>query len=773
MLFVVLLGFIASIILVPFGKFFRSRWCIALALVPISLFCYLAVHIPGIATGATLLEHTDWVPSLGLNLDFRLDGLSLLFGLLITGIGSLIFIYSSSYLKGHPYLDRFYGFLCLFMASMLGMVLSDNILLLFVFWELTSISSFFLIGFNNRDPDSRRSAITALSITGLGGLFLMAGMVLIGQIAGTYVIHELIDVAEIIKGHSLYPLILGLVFMGAFTKSAQFPFHFWLPGAMKAPTPVSAYLHSATMVKAGIFLLMRFTPILGDTAAWSNTLLLVGGFTMVYAGVHSLFRTDLKGVLAYSTISALGILTFLIGLGTREALVAVCAFILVHALYKATLFLVAGIIDHETGTRDLTELSGLRKVLFPVFIAGGLAALSSAGMPLFFGFIGKDLIYEATLNAEQKIALLLTVIAVITNVCLVAAGFLAGVKPFMGNLTPRYAKVHLPYASMWIPPLILAFLGLIFGIFPGLIGDYIVSPIIPVLSDHAAFVHLKIWHGFNLVLILSLLTLGAGGLLYAFNKPSVKKLSLITYFDAFAFTPQTFLKKGWKGIIGLSTWYSGVMHNGFLRSYLLKIIVFAELLLAYELLRAGPIFIDFNLLSPISIYEAMNVFVLMGALYLTVTTSSRLTAVVATSIVGFTICLVFVFYGAPDLAMTQFTIDTLTVVLFVFVLFNLPPFLRFSVSNKKVILRDALVALSFGSILSLIAIMALQVPISSDISDFYGEYAYTMAKGKNVVNVILVDFRGFDTMFEIIVLSIAAIGVYSLLKLRLNPSERE
>src|SRR5690606_29588692 len=241
------------------------------------------------------------------------------------------------------------------------------------------------------------------SITGLGGLFLMAGLVLMGQISGTYTINGLMDAAEVIKNHSLYPLILGLVFIGAFTKSAQFPFHFWLPGAMKAPTPVSAYLHSATMVKAGIFLLARFTPILGGTPAWSDTLLLVGGFTMVYAAIHSLFRTDLKGVLAYSTISALGVLTFLIGLGTREALVAVFAFIIAHALYKATLFLTTGIIDHETETRDLTQLSGLRKVLFPVFIAGGLAALSSGGMPLFFGFIGKDLIYEATLNADQKL----------------------------------------------------------------------------------------------------------------------------------------------------------------------------------------------------------------------------------------------------------------------------------------------------------------------------------------------------------------------------------
>src|SRR5690554_137980 len=388
--------FAFCILLLRSGK--DSKYFKFLSVLPFGLFLFFLSYLPAIQNGESVLIQNEWIPSMGIGLDFKIDGLSLLFSLLITGIGTLVFLYASSYLKKHIYLNRFYCYLTAFMGAMLGVVLSDNLITLFVFWELTSISSFFLIGFNNEDEDSRKSSLWALSITGLGGFFMLAAFVLIGSVTQTYSIHELLTQSSVLVDNTYYYFIIFFLFAGAFTKSAQFPFHFWLPGAMKAPTPVSAYLHSATMVKAGIFLLMRFTPILGDTAAWSNTLLLVGGFTMVYAGVHSLFRTDLKGVLAYSTISALGILTFLIGLGTREALVAVCAFILVHALYKATLFLVAGIIDHETGTRDLTELSGLRKVLFPVFIAGGLAALSSAGMPLFFGFIGKDLIYEATLN---------------------------------------------------------------------------------------------------------------------------------------------------------------------------------------------------------------------------------------------------------------------------------------------------------------------------------------------------------------------------------------
>lgn len=771
MLSIVLSGLITSCLLIPFGKFFRSKWSLTLAVLPLTLFTYLTSYIPSISKGNTIVESHKWVPSLSINFDFNLNGLSLLFSLLITGIGTLIFIYASSYLKGHIYQDRFLGYLCLFMSAMLGVVLSDNILLLFVFWELTSISSFFLIGFNNDNCDSRKSAIAALSITGLGGFFLLAGLILMSQVAGTYSITELVKSSQLIVDHPFYPVILVLVLIGAFTKSAQFPFHFWLPGAMKAPTPVSAYLHSATMVKAGIFLLARFTPVLGGTDLWSWTLMIFGGFTMIYAAFHSLLRTDLKGVLAYSTISALGILTFLIGMGSEEALIAACTFIVVHALYKATLFLVTGIIDHETGTRDLTRLSGLRAVLAPVFIAGLLAALSSAGLPLSIGFIGKDLIYEATLHADPVMSLYLTGAAIITNVCLVAAGFMAGIRPFTGKLTPAFEKVHLPHPTMWVPPLVLAVLGFILGFFPGILGQYVVSAVLNGMTGMPAAVDLKIWHGFNLVLLLSIGTLVGGVFLYYFNKPNIATLRLTERFNNWS--PQSVFVRLSDSFVLFSERYTNFFHNGFLRSYLLKIIVFAEVLLLYELIIGGPIYIDYEKLSPITFYEAANVFILIGALIMTVTTSSRLTAVVGTSVIGYAICLMFVFYSAPDLAITQFTIDTLTVVLFVFVLFNLPSFLNFSTNNKVTVVRDAFVAISFGAILSIIAIKVLQVPTTIEISDFYGRYAYELGKGKNVVNVILVDFRGLDTMFEIVVLSIAALGVYSLLKLRLKSSEKE
>ncbi len=769
MLFTVLSGLITSSLIVPFGRFLKTKWGFILAFLPVLLFLYFAQYVVPIGRGSYFVQSTSWVPSLGINLDFKLDGLSLLFALLITGIGACIFFYANAYLKGHRYIDRFFGYLCLFMSAMLGLVLSDNMLLLFIFWELTSISSFFLIGFNNDNNESRKSALTALSITGLGGFFLLAGFILLGNIAGTYHITALLDKVSLIQQHPLFPLVFGLVALGAITKSAQFPFHFWLPGAMKAPTPVSAYLHSATMVKAGIYLLARFSPILGGNPIWMYSLMAIGGFTMLYTAFHSLFRTDLKGVLAYSTISALGILVFLLGLGTKEAIIAACVFILVHALYKAALFLITGIIDHETSTRDLTVLRGLRKVLMPVAIAGFLAALSSAGIPLTFGFIGKDLIYEATLHAAPDLCLYLTAVAVATNILLVSAGFMAGIKPFMGKLPEQFSKIHLPYKAMWIPPLLLAILGVIFGCIPGLIGEWIAGPTaVSILAKTEVF-QLKIWHGFNLILLLSAITIAAGTLLYFVNKPSHNKLTWIAKFNKIS--PEYMINLCAQEIALFSAFFTNKMHNGYLRSYLLKIILFAEVLIAYQLYLGGPLHIKWETLSPVSFYEVTTVCILIGAIVLTIRTTSRLTAVVATSVVGYAICLIFVFYSAPDLAMTQFTIDTLTVVLFVLVLFKLPSFLN--LANRRTVIRDAIVAVIFGVLLSMVALRVLHEPTTTNISDFYGDYAYVLAKGKNVVNVLLVDFRGFDTMFEIVVLSIAALGVYSLLKLRLKPSDKE
>lgn len=767
MLLIILLYLIVAAGLLLSGKALNSGRSNLMAIIPGVTFVYFLSKLPSIKSGNIVFESSNWVSALGVNFSFRLDGLSLLFALLISGIGTLIFIYASAYLKGHKYINHFFAYMLVFTAAMLGMVLANNIILLFIFWELTSISSFFLIGFNNEDAASRRSALMALSITGLGGFFLMVALVIMGQITDSYSIGVILEQATAIKNSRYYPLVLAFFLLGAFTKSAQFPFYFWLPGAMKAPTPVSAYLHSATMVKAGIFIMARFTPVLGGTVTWQIVLVAFGGITMAFAAYRSLFKKDLKAILAYSTISALGILTFLLGIGSSEALIAASVFIVVHALYKAPLFMVAGIIDHETGTRDLTQLSGLAKVMMPVAITGTLAALSSAGLPSTIGFIGKDLIYESTLHFTKNWTWYFTGLALFTNVGLVAAGFLAGIKPFLGKLPQPYEKVHLPSAKMWIPPLILAVLGLVFGLFPNFFGKYFTEAAVKAITQNYVPFELKIWHGFNLVFILSLATILAGGILYfAASKSLIKAPRYLA-----GFTPESIFLKIFMVCKNLSKKWTDYFHDGYLRSYLIKIIIFAELLLAFDIYRGGFARINFQELSPISIYDVVIAIILIVALYKTLKTSSRLSAVVTMSIIGYAICLIFVIYSAPDLAMTQFTIDTLTVVLFVLVLYRLPPFLKFR--NRWLLIRDLSISLVFGTLLAIISLRVLYEPTTYEISEYYAKNAYRLGKGKNVVNVILVDFRGFDTMFEIVVLSIAAIGVYSLLKLRLKSSEKE
>lgn len=769
MLTAILSGFIFSLFLVFAGKFFKGKFAVLSSLVPLALFIYFLSYLPQVSGGDVIRENHEWVPTLGLNLNFALDGLSLLFSLLITGIGFLVFAYTAAYLKGHDYLDRFYGYLSMFMGAMLGLVLSDNLLSMFIFWELTSISSFFLIGFNNTSEASRKSAILALSITGSGGFLLLAGSLLLGGVAGTYSITEMVSLSDTIIQSDYYLWIVILIFGAAFTKSAQFPFHFWLPGAMKAPTPVSTYLHSATMVKAGIYLLLRFTPVLGGQDVWNTTLITVGGITMLYAAIHTIFRTDLKGVLAYSTISVLGILVFLIGLGTQYALTAAAVYIIVHALYKATLFLVTGIIDHETGTRDITRLAGLRKVMLPVAIAGFLAALSSAGMPPFVGFVGKDLVYESTLHMGSW-STILTIIAIATNILVLYAGFVAGIKPFTGKLPEGFSEVHMPNFLMWLPPIILAVLGLIVGIFPSLIDGPLIKPVVDAVGMAGNEVHLKLWHGFNFVLGLSAITLALGFLLYFLIKPSKKKERGIARFDFIS--PLTLINGFGDMFKTFSNWWTRIFQNGFLRNYVSTIILFLVVLVGYSLFaNNNGISIDFSSFSRMTYYEMIIMGMMFMAVFFVVGARSRLTAVVALGVVGYAISLMFVIYSAPDLAMTQFSIDTLTVILFVLVLSSLPKYL--SISDFKMKAIDGVLSLAFGVLITLIALEVLGEPVDKEISNYYADNSYVLAKGKNVVNVILVDFRGVDTLMEISVLTIAALGVFSLLKLRLKRDDRE
>lgn len=762
MIFTLLLCFLVALLLIFYGKKVKGSISYTLTLLPLSLFVFFAGHIGAVSRGEVPTQVIQWVPSLGVNLSFRLDGLALLFCLLITGIGTMVFLYTSYYLKGHTYLDRFYGYLSVFMAAMLGLVLSDNMISLFLFWELTSISSFFLIGFNNHDKGSRSSALQALAITGFGGLFLLAGAIVFGFIGGTFSIQELLNSGINFRESSYYVALLIFIFGAAFTKSAQFPFHFWLPGAMKAPTPVSTYLHSATMVKAGIYLLLRFTPILGDHEYWSTTLISVGAITMLYAAFHTLFRIDLKGILAYSTIAVLGILVFLIGIGTSLALQAAVVFILVHALYKAALFLITGIIDHETGTRDVTKLKGLKAVMMPVAIAGILAMFSNAGMIPSFGFIGKDLIYEATLHSSSII--LFTLMAIITNVFLLYAGYQVAIKPFFGTLPDTFSEVHLPDKRLWMPPLLLGILGMLFGLFPSLVDSTIFQPLLNELLKNPNIGPIKLWHGFNTVLYLSILTVVLGIVLLYFLKPTSKKEVGLTQFNTIA--PRSIIR----GLANLfqkfAILWTNTFQNGYLRNYILTIILFLTFLISYYLISHVTFQIDFNSLLELTVYEVATLLIMIVAIFFAIFTKSRLSAVAAMGVIGYAICLIFVYYSAPDLAMTQFTIDTLTVILFVLVLYRLPKYLN--LSETKTRLRDGIVAILFGSLITILAIEVLQVSHAGETKRFYVENAYVLAKGKNIVNVILVDFRGMDTMIEITVLAIAALGVFGLLKLRIR-----
>ena len=761
MIGVLITVFVVAFLILFSGNLFRPKYFRLLTIFPLMLFLYFGYFLINLQWESSLLLHYKWIPALGINLDFKLDGLSVLFSLMITGIGTLIYFYASDYLKNAQYLNRFYCYLTLFMGSMLGLVLSDNLMSVFMFWELTSITSFFLIGFNNEEENSRKSAMTAFAITGLGGFFLLAGFLLIANVTGSFSIHELMNSREILQNNSLYVLILIFIFGGAFTKSAQFPFHFWLPGAMAAPTPVSAYLHSATMVKAGIYILARFSPVLSDGYIWNHTLMIVGGITMIYGAFHSIFRTDLKAILAYSTVSALGIIVFLLGIGTEYALYAAVTFILVHALYKATLFLTAGIIDHAVHTRDITELWGLGKYMPIVAIAAFVAALSSAGVPLTFGFISKDLIYESTLNFP-KWGLYLTILAVATNVLLACSGFLAGVKPFLGKLTKEPPHLHKPSFYLWLPVVILSMLTLVFGIFPYIADDGILNYAFESVAGGETALYLKLWHGFNTVLMLSLLTIVLGLFLFVVNR--YLRAPLQNIFKLESISPQSLTESFGDFFRKFAFIYTRLMHNGYLRNYLIVIILFITGLVGYRFFTTVPIELITEDLSGFRIYELTVFIIILVSIFYTLRTTSRLTAIASLGVIGYCICLIFVFYGAPDLAMTQFAIDTLTVVLFVLVLFKLPGFLPFR--NKKIIFRDALISLGFGGLIMLITLQSLVYPANKEISRFYAENAYTLAKGKNVVNVILVDFRGFDTLIESIVLSIAALGVYGILKYR-------
>ena len=759
MLYAVLTPFVLAILAVPIHRALSTYSCWVLALVATGVFLYLASFIPQIANSEVVYESRPWVNSLGIELSFYLDGLSLIFALLISGIGVLIIIYTGAYLKEDSNIHRFYLALLAFMGSMLGVVLSGNLITLFIFWELTSITSYLLIGYDHQKQETRTAALQALLVTGGGGLALLAGFILIGYAAGTYDIPSILMSGDLLREHASYTAILLLLLAGAFTKSAQFPFHFWLPNAMAAPTPASAYLHSSTMVKAGLYLMARMHPVLGDTNLWYTTVVLAGGATLIVSAYLAVRQVILKKLLAYTTISALGLITICLGIGTPYAIKAAMTFLLVHALYKASLFMVAGAISHSTHEYDTEKLGGLGRIM-PMTAAGAaLAALSMAGLPPFLGFIGKETLYEAGLAAPVLMIGIITVMVLAAAVNLFVALAVAW-RPFWSPFQSTSHEAHEGEVGLWLGPMILGLMGLIFGLFPAIAGNYLVSSATAATAGYIVPVKLIHWHGFNAALVLSIFTIGLGLVLFVTRQRLRAALSLLAKADWLG--AEATYHRLVESMLWLAKKQTCILQNGYLRYYLFCVILFLVLLPIYTLISGGGIPIPRDI-PVVKLHELGIALLIVCAAIGATRTRSRLTAVVCLGAVGYGVSLVYIFYGAPDLAMTQFVIETLTVLIFVLVLYRLPRFTHFT--SEFVKYRDMVLAGFAGAFVTILIIAALKIEIAPSISDYFAEHSAPKAYGRNIVNVILVDFRSLDTLGEILVLSIAAIGAFGLLRL--------
>ena len=743
---------------------YRSGWL--LALIPAGFFIYLLTFLDPVLQGESKIIENEWIPSLGIGLDFFIDGLSLFFAMLISAFGFFIVLYASGYLKDDPYLGRFYCYLVLFMGSMLGLVLSGDIISLFVFWELTSLSSYLLIGYKNKYQSSRNSALQALLTTVLGGLALLGGLILMGNIAGTYSLPAILGEGSLFKEHSLYGFILVLVLLGCFTKSAQVPFHYWLPNAMEAPTPVSAYLHSATMVKVGVFFMARFSPALGGTVEWQTALTVVGGLTMFTGAFLAFQQSDLKKILAYTTISALGILTMLIGIGTEMAMHAAMVFLAAHAFYKATLFLVAGSVDHETGTRNIEELGMLGKKMPFTAFAAILASLSMAGVAPLLGFIGKEKFYEATLTLPA-LGWLVLAFAIISSAFFVVVAILLGYRMlFSGN--PQMPKTpHEAPFVMWIGPVVLATFGLIVGIFPGILGGLLDQASKSIMIGISPL-DLKLWHGFNIILMMSIFTLFIGWVIYRFRAPVINFLS--PYSGISQYGPEQGYERGLVSLKEGARLQTEFFQNGQLRNYLITIVGAFTAVMLYSIFFKTEMYLGvFGQIGNIEIYDVVTAIMMMAGMGLLLIARSRLTTLVTLGVLGVGIALFFQFYGAPDLSMTQILVETLTVVLFVLVLNSLPRFKSFA--EQLINYKHLAFSLVFGAVMTLTLWLVTSQPLDSHFKQWYAENAVPLGKGHNIVNVILVDFRSMDTFGEAIVIGIAAVGIFSLIGLKMKKDE--
>ncbi|MDO8827194.1 monovalent cation/H+ antiporter subunit A [Methylophaga sp.] len=716
-----------------------------------------------IFAGETIIQQWSWLPSIGFNIAFRLDGLALLFALLILLIGLLVIIYARYYLSAKDSMGRFYAYMLMFMGSMLGIVLSENLLQLVVFWELTSITSFLLISYWQHRQDARQGARMALAVTGGGGLALLGGVLLLGHIVGSYQLTDVLASGDLIKGHDLYLPTLVLILLGVFTKSAQFPFHFWLPHAMAAPTPVSAYLHSATMVKAGIFLLARFFPALSGTPEWVWLVSSAGMITLLLGAYVALFKHDLKGLLAYSTLSHLGLITLLFGFSSELALVAAIFHIINHATFKGSLFMVAGIIDHESGTRDMRKLNGLFKMMPHTAVLAMIAAAAMAGVPLLNGFLSKEMFFEQAISASGTPLAIWTIPALVTLAAIFSVAyslrFIHDVF-FNGEPIDLPKTPHEPPRFMKIPVDILVVLCLLVGIAP----MYLISPILTVavassLQTAAPEFSLAIWHGFNVPLLMSFIALVLGVAVYtvrhrlfAWNEKGLHSIDGKAVFD-------------W--LLRKITRLSKKVTDAFDQTTLQPAVTWV---IGGALVLSITTFFQFNspLLGNRVMMEADVITFLMSAILIVASVLTvilhhkRLVALITIGVVGLIVALGFVKFSAPDLALTQLSVEVVTIVLLLLALFFLPQhtpqersYIRFT--------RDGVISVS-AAVSVFFLTMAVLSRDYSPISNFFIDNAKPGGGGTNVVNVILVDFRGFDTLGEIAVLALAGLCVFAMLE---------
>ena len=780
-------GLIVIMLIVLMTLFIKSlrRFAGYIALLaPILASGYFLAQIPNVLHGKFVEFKIPWMPAIDVNLDFRLDGLGLMFGLIISIIGVAVFFYATQYLSvNRDNLPRFFLYLLLFMFSMLGIVVSNNTILMYVFWELTSVSSFLLISYWYSNAESQLGAIQSFIITVLGGLALLTGFIMLYIITGTNTISELLTQSHSISEHALFIPMMIMLLIGAFTKSAQFPFHIWLPKAMAAPTPVSAYLHSATMVKAGIFLLFKFTPILGLSDSYIYIVTFVGLITMIFGSVTALRQYDLKGILAYSTISQLGMIMSMVGLGGGIAqhssgpmaetytliLFAGLFHLMNHAIFKCALFMGVGIIDHEAGTRDIRRLSGMRKFFPKMNLIMTLAALSMAGVPLLNGFLSKEMFFDSLVSAIelQQFGLTLTIIVVAIGVIASIFTFVYAVymlkETYWGEFDEKKVPkkhIHEPWLFS-LPAIILMVMIPIIFFIPNFFTEHLVLPALRNVTNLGSSVdaiapHVSQWHGVNLPLIFSVIVIIVGLILALKVNWKAITHQVIKYAS---------ITNSYRNVYRGFERYSGQMIRGLMNNRLnhyniITVLIFS-ILIAYGIFQVGlPKLhqIEVSEFGPLEVILGIMISVVGIAL---VFIRQRLTMVILNGIIGYSVALFFLLMRAPDLALTQLVVETITTILFIVSFSRLPNIARTTANMKKETIKIIVSFIMAGAVVTLIFI-AQQGDGLESISKYYTN-AYELTGGKNIVNAILGDFRALDTMFEGIVLIIAGLGIYTLL----------